>query len=90
MKCTHDSGSVILCKDKSKFDEKTAKKHFEKCLRHSSFYGRREWAYKDVKPRIIAESFMVDDSGFGLKDYKFFCFGGEVKALFIATDRVIL
>lgn len=89
LKCTHDSGSVILCKDKSKFDEKAAKKHFEKYLKHDSFLGGREWAYKDVKPRIIAESLMVDDSGVGLKDYKFFCFCGQVKALFIATDRGI-
>lgn len=87
MKCTHDSGSVLICRDKSKFDIDAAKIHFMKCLKHDSFISGREWAYKDVKPRIIAEKFMVDDSLVGLKDYKFFCFDGKVKALFIATDR---
>ena len=87
IKCTHDSGSVLICRDKSKFDVNAARKHFEKCLKHNSFISGREWAYKNVKPRIIVEQFMVDDSMVGLKDYKFFCFDGYVKALFIATDR---
>lgn len=87
LKCTHDSNSVLICRNKDKFDSEAAEKHFAKCLKHSEFYGGREWAYKDVKSRIIAEPYMEDDSGTGLKDYKFFCFDGKVKALFIATDR---
>lgn len=87
IKCTHDSGSVHICRDKSKLDRNYLKKHFEEALKDNQYFGGREWAYKDVKGRIIAEQFMVDDSGTGLKDYKFFCFGGEVKAMFIATDR---
>ena len=90
MKCTHDSGSVIVCKDKKQLDYKSVKKHFDYCLKKGdSFYGGREWAYKNVKPRIVVEKFMVDDSAVGLKDYKFFCFNGVVKAMFIATDRGI-
>ena len=87
LKGTHDSGSVIICRDKSKLDRAALKKHFDAALRDNQYWGGREWAYKDVKGRIIAEEFMIDDSGVGLKDYKFFCFDGQVKAMFIATDR---
>ena len=88
LKCTHDSGSVVICKNKDTRDIQQMKKHFEECLNSDDcFYGGREWAYKDVKPRIIAEKFMVDESGVGLKDYKFFCFDGKVRSMFIATDR---
>ena len=87
LKCTHDSGGVVICKDKANFDVKKAKKKLKKSLRKNYFYKNREWPYKDVKPRIIAEKYMVDESGYELKDYKFFCFDGEVKYLFIAKDR---
>ena len=87
LKCTHDSGSVLICRDKKSLKLDEAKKHFKKCLRTKEYNGGREWAYKKVKPRIIAEKYMGDESGTGLKDYKFFCFNGKVKALFIATDR---
>ena len=87
LKCTHDSGGVIICKDKSELDKIKAQKKLEKCLKMNYYYQNREWPYKDVNPRIIAEQYMEDESGYELKDYKFFCFDGEVKALFIATDR---
>lgn len=89
LKCTHDSGGLIICKDKSKLDIKQAKKKIEHCLRRNYFWNNREWPYKDVKPRIIAEQYTVDESGYELKDYKIFCFDGVPKALFIATDRGI-
>ena len=57
------------------------------CLKRNYFLNHREWPYKDVKPRIIAEEYTVDESGYELKDYKIFCFNGEPKAMFIATDR---
>lgn len=47
----------------------------------------REWPYKNVKRRIIAEEYMVDESGYELKDYKIFAFNGEAKAMFVASDR---
>lgn len=87
LKCTHDSGGLVICKDKSKLDIKMAKKKLRKCLRTNYYLTSKEWPYKNVKRRIIAEKYMVDESGYELKDYKFFCFDGEVKALFIATDR---
>lgn len=86
LKCTHDSGGLIIVKDKKNFDVHSAKKKITKCMARNYYYANREWPYKNVIPRIIAEEYMEDETG-ELKDYKFFCFNGEVKALFIATDR---
>ena len=87
LKCTHDSGGIVICTDKSKLDIKKTRKKINKCLKHNFYWGQREWPYKDVKPRIIAEQYMIDRKTGELPDYKFFCFDGEVKALFIATER---
>lgn len=87
LKCTHDSGGIVICKDKSTLDIKKAIKKLSKGLKKSYFYENREWPYKNVRPRIICEEYMVDESGYELKDYKWFCFDGEAKALFIATER---
>lgn len=87
LKCTHDSGSIIICKDKSKLDMTHAKAVLSTGLKHNSFWAAREWPYKNIKPRIIAEVYMEDDTTHDLRDYKFFAFDGEVKAMFIATER---
>jgi hypothetical protein len=86
-KCTHDSGGVILCKDKSKFDIAAAGNKLSKCLKHNTYYGGREWVYKDIKPRIIAEKLLEDLEGENVLDYKFFCFNGHVKYFKIDFDR---
>ncbi len=87
LKCTHDSGGIVICKDKTSFDTSNAKKILRKSLRRNFYYMGFEWPYKDVKPRIIAETYMEDSTVKELRDYKFFCFDGNVKALFIATER---
>ena len=87
LKCTHDSGGLVICKDKSKLDKKKAIRKLNGCLKHNFFWGQREWPYKDIKPRIIAEQYMEDEENGELKDYKFFCFDGVPKAMFIASDR---
>lgn len=89
LKCTHDSGGVVICKDKNNLDIEAARKKISKCLERNFYYYGREWPYKNVKPRIICEKYMVDESDVELKDYKYFCFNGEPKAMFIATDRGI-
>lgn len=89
LKTTHDSGGVVVCPDKSAFNKEAARKKLEKSLKNNYFFEHREYPYKNVKPRIIAEQYMVDESGTELKDYKFFCFDGKCKMLFIATDRGI-
>lgn len=87
LKCTHDSGSVFICKDKKDFDIAEVKKKISKALKFNMYWYGREWPYKNVKPRIIAEKYMVDESGTELKDYKLFCFNGQVKILKIDFDR---
>ena len=87
LKCTHDSGGLVICTDKSKFDYNAAKAKIEAALKRDYYKENREWPYKNVPRRIIAEKYMVDESGYELKDYKFFVFNGKVKAMFIATDR---
>lgn len=89
LKTTHDSGGIVICKDKSKLNIHAARDKIEKSLRTNYYLHGREWPYKNVKPRIIAEKYMVDESGFELKDYKIFCFDGFAKAMFIATDRQV-
>ncbi|MBE5753564.1 MAG: glycosyl transferase [Clostridiales bacterium] len=86
LKCTHDSGSVIICRDKSIFDKKSAKLKIEKKLKSNLFWHGREWPYKNVRPRIIAEPLMQDEEG-ELKDYKIMCFNGVARCAFVCSDR---
>lgn len=87
LKCTHDSGGVIVCKDKSKFDYKLAKKRINDSLKRNYFWTLREWPYKNVRPRIIAEQYMEVNPVEGLPDYKIFCFNGEPRIWFTVTNR---
>ncbi len=87
LKCTHDSGGLVICKDKSKLDVVASRKTITKCLKHNFYYNGFEWPYKNVEPRIIAEQYMEDSKTQELRDYKFFCFDGVVKFMFIGTER---
>lgn len=87
LKLTHDSGTVIICKDKTKLNRKQTISKLKKGLKRKYFYLYREWPYKDVKPRIIAEKYMKDNNSSVLNDYKFYCFNGEPKMMFIITER---
>lgn len=84
LKCTHDSGGLVICKDKTELDIENAKNTLNHFLNRNFYNVHREWPYKDVKHRIIAEKYMEDESGKDLKDYKFFCFNGEPKLLYIS------
>lgn len=87
LKCTHDSGGIVICKDKLKLDKRAAKQKLEYYLKRKYYYVHREWPYKNVKPRIIAEKYMSNDNGEDLNDYKLMCFNGQVKATFVCSDR---
>ena len=87
LKCTHDSGGLVICKDKNHFDKVKAKKKIEASLKRNYFLVGREYPYKAVKPRIIAEQYMEDTTTKELRDYKIFTFDGIAKALFISSDR---
>lgn len=76
LKCTHDSGSVIVCRDKKIFDKKSAKKSLETALSKNYFYPFREWPYKNVPPRIMAEKFIENEKGEILVVFKVMCFNG--------------
>ena len=88
LKTTHGGGSlgVVVCTDKSTFDRETAKKKLESSL-VSDYYKYREWAYKEVPRKILAEKFMCDDSENnrdGISDYKFYCYNGAPKFLYMS------
>ncbi len=89
LKCTHDSGGLVICRDKSLLDKNAAKIKIERSMKHNFFWMGREWPYKNVKPRIIAEKYMEDTSTKELRDYKFFCFGGVAKCMKIDFNRFI-
>lgn len=89
LKCTHDSGSVIICKDKKNFDKKDALRKLAATMKTNYFYPSREWPYKNIRPRIIAEKYMVDESGTELKDYKIYNFGGEPKLIQVDFGRFV-
>ncbi|SHM48007.1 ATP-grasp fold amidoligase family protein [Ruminococcus flavefaciens] len=88
LKCTHDSGGLAICKDKSNFDMQAARAKIEKSLKTNYYHSLREWPYKNVPPRIIAEKYMTDDENSeGFTDYKFFCFDGKVDCVMVCLDR---
>ena len=88
IKCTHDSGGLVIVKDKKKLDIQKAKEIINKSLKNNYYYvSLREWPYKNVRPRIIIEKYMEDDKDKELRDYKYFCFDGVAKLMFIASER---
>ena len=87
LKCTHNSGGIVICKNKQCFNKKKARKIIERGLKRNYFYKGREWPYLKVKPRIIAEEYLVDESGVELKDYKVLCFDGEPRLIELHQGR---
>lgn len=87
IKTTHDSGSVIIVKDKAKLNLKNASRIISKSLANNYYWFSREWVYKDVKPRIIIEKLLEPSDSEDLRDYKFFCFNGEPHYVKVDFDR---
>lgn len=87
IKSTNDSGGVVVCKDKSRLNIQQAKQKLKKLGKRDYSQISKEYPYKAVPHRFIAEEYMEDESGFELKDYKIFCFDGKAKFLFVATGR---
>lgn len=86
MKTTHDSGTVVICKDKSQLDINRVNKYLNKRLRRNYYLIEREWPYKNVKPRIIVEK-MLGEKNEDLMDYKFLCFNGNPMLMFTVSGR---
>ena len=83
LKCTHDSGGLVVCKDKSEFSPENARNKIEKSLKTNYFWHSREWPYKNIEPKIIAEKFMEEKriKSDSLVPYKVFCFDGVPKII---------
>lgn len=111
LKCTHDSGGLVICEDRSTLDIEAARAKIERSMARNYYFLGREWPYRNVKPRILAEVYVptwdpredtgevtsligveVDPgeeenlraSGHDLIDYKFYCFHGEPKFLYVS------
>lgn len=85
IKATHDSGGVIICRDKKSFDWRSAKKKIDKVFKRNFYYISWEWPYKNIKPRVIIDEFLDDGRKGELQDYKFWCFNGEPKYMYITN-----
>lgn len=80
LKSNHASGQVIIVKDKKQLNQQEAVSKMKQWLQENYYYITGEWVYKDIKPVIICEELLDDD----IKDYKFYCFNGEPKFLYIS------
>lgn len=88
IKNTHDSGNYYICKDKLKLDKKVMKSRLRiKTLNRDYYVENREWPYKGLKPRIIAEPLLEDINAPYLRDFKFYCFNGEPRIFYITSDK---
>ena len=94
LKTTHGGGSggVVVCKDKNTLDKGKAIMRLRDSMDSDIYRNLREWPYKNVKKRVIAEKFMIpkekeNDPTYDLTDYKFFCFGGEPCYCQVIRDR---
>ena len=87
IKCTHDSGGLLVVKNKADFNIKSAKEKINKCLKTNYYYSGREWPYKNVKHKIIIEKYMTNKLSEELIDYKIMCFNGKAKIIFTCSER---
>ncbi len=91
LKTTHGGGGcgVAICRDKERFDRKAACDKLQRAMDDCLYPVFREWPYRFVPKRIIAESYLVDESNSELKDYKFFCFNGKPRFLKVDFNRFV-
>lgn len=89
LKTTGGGGStgVVICNDKSKFDYDAVKRKLKKSSERNIYKNFREWPYKNIRPRFIAEQLLEMPDGSDLMDYKFFCFNGEPKYCQVISGR---
>lgn len=85
LKATNDSSGAIICKNKESFNKNKANKRLSKSLHNNFYWPFREWGYYKVHPQIIADQFLDDHSGHELTDYKFWCFNGEPRIMYITN-----
>lgn len=83
LKTTHDQGGIVVVSDKHELNKDLARAKLTKHLKTKHYYLTREWPYKNVKPKIIAEQLLIDNENNYLIDYKFLCFDGDPKIMYI-------
>jgi hypothetical protein len=87
LKCNHNSGlGMCICKDKDKLDQEKVRRELDQGLQQDYYYHLREWSYKDLPRRILAEAFLSDGSG-SLADYKIHVFNGKARFILVCADR---
>lgn len=87
LKPSHTSGNIIFCKDKSEINYQALRSTVSTWINREYYWLHREWPYKDVKPRVICEEYMVDKSETALKDYRFYCFNGKPKLIQVNSEK---
>ena len=87
LKCTHDSGGLAICRDKDTWDLAAAREKITRSLDTNYYWAGREWPYKRLRPRVLAEVYMQNSSQEELIDYKFFCFHGNPAVILVCSDR---
>ena len=87
LKCSHASGTNIICKDKASLNIKDVTKQLEEWLKRNAYWGAREWCYKNIDPCIICEEFIETEDGNTPDDYKFMCFNGVPRIIQVHHDR---
>ena len=87
LKCTHDSGGYIVCKDKNKLNINKARKYMNNRLKKNYYDLSREWPYKNVKPRIIAEEYMDTLGNPNSIEYKITCFNGKMNFITVCRGK---
>lgn len=88
LKTTHGGGNsgVIICKNKEELNKEDVIKKLKKSIKQDIFNNFREWPYKKIKKRIIAEQYMEQEDGTYLIDYKFFCFNGKPRFVYVSQN----
>ena len=79
LKCTHDSHGVVVVRDSSKMDPDKVRKTLAKGLKRNYYLKFREWPYKNVKPRIIAEEYKEETNVHQLRRTPGKIMGGTAK-----------
>lgn len=79
--------SVVVCTDKTQLDRKKVVKRLKKALNKQNYAKLREWVYKDIPPRVIAEAYIGTDKESVPPDYKFFCFNGRALYVMVCVGR---
>lgn len=88
LKCNHNSGlGMCICQDKEKLDIRKVRRRLRKGLKQNYYLHGREWPYKNVTPKILAEQYLSNGEG-GLTDYKVHCFNGTAKLILVCRDRL--